>query len=144
MSSFIPNLQSNFHGSGALVPSDTDEDRLNHINQAYLDEVMAEDDEEDDSEGDEDAMMGVDSDEGDLDDDEDEEGEEDDDEEEEDEGEQQRQKEKDEKVQQNQSEMRKMIMQIQQDPTIPATEKAKKIQVGASWFVFFGCRCVAW
>ncbi|KAJ3411385.1 hypothetical protein HDV05_002310 [Chytridiales sp. JEL 0842] len=121
MSGYIPNLQSNFHASGALVPSDTDDDRMNHIDAAYLDEIM-DDDDEDMLDSDEDMDDGSDV-------DEDEEGDDDDDEH--DHSHQNcehKQKEKDQQVQQNQSEMRKQILKIQQDPSIPATEKAKKIQ----------------
>ncbi|KAJ3093567.1 hypothetical protein HDU96_002182 [Phlyctochytrium bullatum] len=121
MSHYAPNLQSNFRAAGGvLVPSDTDDDRLNPLDPAFLDDSMVDEDEIMDSceDEEEDEELG--------------EGEEEEDEEDdgcdEDGDEEMDQVEKDQKMQQNQAELRKRIVDIQSDPKIPAAEKAKKIQ----------------
>ncbi|KAJ3215812.1 hypothetical protein HDU67_010305 [Dinochytrium kinnereticum] len=116
MSHYAPNLQSNFRAAGGvLVPSDTDDDRLNPPDSSLLDDSVVDEDEVMDSAGEEEDedLEEVDDDDDGCDEDGEDEVE---------------QMEKDAKLQQSQSELRKRIVDIQADTKIPAAEKAKKIQ----------------
>ncbi|KAI8836827.1 zinc-ribbon-domain-containing protein [Chytridium lagenaria] len=119
MSHYAPNLQSNFRAAGGvLVPSDTDDDRLNPLDSAFLDDSMVDEDEIMDSGDEEDEELEEVEDEDDCcDEDGDDEAE---------------QIEKDAKLQQSQSELRKRIVDIQADTKIPAAEKAKKFSQWSS------------
>ncbi|KAJ3331109.1 hypothetical protein HDU76_004063 [Blyttiomyces sp. JEL0837] len=164
MSFFSSNLHSTYStGSSAggagvvMVPTDHGEARSVHIGSSSLmddedDDMMESEDviddegpdggselDEDDHDHDEDDDDGDEEEE----DEDDEEGDDEDDED--DDGDnphrsgrwddEQSRKEKDEKVQQNQAELRRKIVQIQQDTRIPAAEKAKRIQelMTSSW-----------